>query len=140
MDIYENNKLCSIGYALSFAKEFRLDTRDIPERLDVPTAKYAVQRYLKRNDRLLKKLVPESYALRLASGKVRPKRLVCVSPAEKLELPGSWAELTLVVDAKGITVRKLRITLEYPDQHARKRFTPSAISSWTPEDDLKGTA
>ncbi|MCD8127326.1 MAG: hypothetical protein LUD82_07720 [Clostridiales bacterium] len=139
MDIYENNKLCSIGYALSFAKEFRLDTRDVPERLDVPTAKYAVQRYLKRNDKLLRKLVPESYALRLVSGKVRPKRLVCVSPAEKLELPGNWAELKLVVDARGIIVQRLRLTLDYPDQHARKRFTLPTISSWTPEDGGTGT-
>ncbi|MCD7920514.1 MAG: hypothetical protein LUG45_10725 [Clostridiales bacterium] len=139
MDIYENNKLCSIGYKLSFAKEFRLDTRDIPEHLDVPTAKYAVQRYLKRNDKLLRKLVPESYALRLASGKVRARRLVCVSSAEKLELPGNWAELKLVVDARGITVQRLRLTLDYPDQCARKRFTSSTISSWTPEDGGTGT-
>ncbi len=139
MDIYENNKLCSIGYKLSFAKEFRLNARDLSEPLDVPTAKYAVQRYLRRNDRLLRKLVPESYALRLASGKSRPQRMGGGSPAERRELPGNWAEMTLVVDARGITVQRLRLTREYPNQCARRRFTPSAISSWTPEDDLRET-
>ncbi|MCD8341068.1 MAG: hypothetical protein LUC87_02810 [Clostridiales bacterium] len=140
MDIYENNKLCSIGYELSFAKEFRLDTRDVPEPLSVSTAKYAVQRYLKRNDKLLRRLVPASYEMRLSSGKGRAKRLVCVVSAGNMELPGNWAELKLLVDAKGITVQKLRITLEYPDQRARRKYKAPTISSWTPEDDLKGTA
>lgn len=136
MDIYENNKICSIGYELSFAKDFRLNARDVPGYLDVPTAQYAVRRYLKHNDKLLKKLVSESYALRLASGKVKPKRLVCVSLAEKLELPGNWAEMRLIVDAKGISVQKLRLTLEYPNQQRSETVPESRITSWTPEDDL----
>ncbi|MCD8085000.1 MAG: hypothetical protein LUF28_01480 [Clostridiales bacterium] len=136
MDIYENNKICSIGYELSFAGDFTWDAKGVPGGLDRCTVQYAVRRYLKRNNRLLAKLVRESYAIRLSSGRnsSRPRRLVCVTHAKDMELPGNWVEMKLLIDAKGITVRKLRILPDYPAQGVRKPYRATGISSWTPED------
>ncbi|MCD7756571.1 MAG: hypothetical protein LUH45_00120 [Clostridiales bacterium] len=119
MDIYQNNKLSTIGCGFAFAPNFSFSAKNCGEKLEEEladdTVRYAVRRYLSHSDALRRRLAHASYRLRLASGKGgKSQRLRCVVPAREMEPPGGWAELRMTVNAWGVTVTRLRLTRDYP--------------------------
>ncbi|MCD8352738.1 MAG: hypothetical protein LUC47_00240 [Clostridiales bacterium] len=115
MDIYQNNKLSTIGCSFAIAPNFTWSAQEGGKELADDTVRYAVRRYLNHSDTLRRRLARASYRLRLASGKGgKSQRLRCVVPAREMELPGGWAELRVTVNAWGVTVTQLRLTRDYP--------------------------
>ncbi|MCD8188706.1 MAG: hypothetical protein LUD78_00530 [Clostridiales bacterium] len=125
MDIYQNNKVSTIGCTFDFAPGFSWSAESGAKELAADTVRYAVRRYLNHSDTLRRRLAQASYRLRLASGGKggKAQRLRCVVPARVLELPGNWAELRVTVNARGVTVTQLRLTQDYP---APRRQQPKA--------------
>lgn len=70
---------------------------------------YAVCRLFTKSVSLRKAYVPESYRMRLASGKGRKtKRHRCVIPACLAEIDGELLQIDFSVDCTGVTVQKVK--------------------------------
>lgn len=116
MDIYQNNKISTIGCGFALDQHFSWSAQEGEKELADDTVRYAVRRYLNHSDALRRKLAHASYQLRLTSGGKggKSRRLRCVVPAREMELPGGWAELRMTVNAWGVTITRLRLTRDYP--------------------------
>lgn len=105
-----NAAICQI----SAAKDFHFISL-VPCDLEPDTISYAVRRFFSKSRILCQTYVSESYQLRFAKGKDRKsKHHCCVIPAQFMELPGNWAQVNFVVDAFGITIRKVTLLWSYP--------------------------
>ncbi len=88
---------------VSAARGLRFDLR-VPCDLEVESLVYAVRRFIRRSPVLLGDFAGESYGLRLSRGRVRRR---FVAPAALLELPGSWAAVSLRVLPTGAEITRI---------------------------------
>lgn len=106
----------SVTCQIEATKELRFRTQTqcalLPESVG-----YAACRFLRSSPTLSHSLAEESYRLRLAKGqKRRTLRHSIVAPAALMELPGSWAQVSLTVSPIGVTVTGVRLCEEYPSR------------------------
>lgn len=106
----------SVTCQIEAAKELRLRTQT-PCALLPESVGYAACRFLRSSSALRHSLAEESYRLRLAKGRARRTlRRSIVAPAALMELPGSWAQVSLTVTPIGVTVTGVRLCEEYPSR------------------------
>ena len=88
--------------------------------LAADTGRYAVRRLFTRCAALRDDCTALSWRLRVASGRARKGRRVrYLLRAAMLELPGTWARITVAVDAAGITVQRLELLDALPESSFR---------------------
>ena len=103
----------AIQCQISPAKELRFFSQ-VPCDLELDTVAYAVCRFFVKSPAMCRLCAPESYRIRLATGRKRKaQRHKCLLPAPLLELPGGWARIYYTVDAIGVTVQEVSLLKTY---------------------------
>lgn len=102
----------AITCTISAAKDFRY-RGEMPCGFALDTLRYAVCRYIRKDEELRSDCVRKSYRFRLAR-RQKPVRCTRLVPARDLHLPGHWAQFAFIINAEGVTVTGLSLLDELP--------------------------
>lgn len=106
---------------ITTAQEFFFHS-EVPCNLEPDTIRYAVCRVFQKNRTLRRHGVYQSWQMRVSGAHARKRcRHTYLVPAALMELPGSWAQMTALVDGTGVTVECLELLREFPILHSQEK-------------------